>query len=79
MNPTPASEADGPGTPQHRGQDGPAAPGTVEATTVPHQKTPHDPDPAAYVHGRDLAAQSQGFDALDDPDPLRAADAAGAE
>ncbi|MEW5542895.1 iron transporter, partial [Streptomyces cyaneofuscatus] len=38
MNPTPASEADGPGTPQHRGQDGPAAPGTVEATTVPRQK-----------------------------------------
>ncbi|WP_408993636.1 IucA/IucC family protein [Streptomyces sp. 1268] len=79
MNPTPASEADGPGTPQHRGQDGPAAPGTVEATTVPRQKTPHDPDPAAYAHGRDLAARSQGFDALDDPDPLRAADAAGTE
>ncbi|MFI0878611.1 IucA/IucC family protein [Streptomyces parvus] len=79
MNPTPASEADGPGTPQHRGQDGPAAPGTVEATTVPRQKTPHDPDPAAYAHGRDLAARSQSFDALDDPDPLRAADAAGTE
>ncbi|MEU5330981.1 IucA/IucC family protein [Streptomyces parvus] len=79
MNPTPASEADGPGTPQHRGQDGPAAPGTVEATTVPRQKSPHDPDPAAYAHGRDLAARSQGFDALDDPDPLRAADAAGTE
>ncbi|MEU6617138.1 IucA/IucC family protein [Streptomyces parvus] len=79
MNPTPASEADGPGTPQHRGQDGPAAPGTVEATTVPRQKIPHDPGPAAYAHGRDLAARSQGFDALDDPDPLRAADAAGTE
>ncbi|PVD02226.1 IucA/IucC family protein [Streptomyces sp. CS014] len=79
MNPTPASEADSPGTPQHRGQDGPAAPGTVEATTVPRQKTPHDPDPAAYAHGRDLAARSQDFDALDDPDPLRAADAAGTE
>ncbi|MEV8446601.1 IucA/IucC family protein [Streptomyces parvus] len=79
MNPTPASEADGPGTPQHRGQDGPAAPGTVEATTVPRQKTPHDPGSAAYAHGRDLAARSQGFDALDDPDPLRAADAAGTE
>ncbi|MEU9673742.1 MULTISPECIES: IucA/IucC family protein [Streptomyces] len=79
MNPTPASEADGPGTPQHRGQDGPAAPGTVEATTVPRQKTPHDPGPAVYAHSRDLAARSQGFDALDDPDPLRAADAAGTE
>ncbi|NUW01823.1 IucA/IucC family protein [Streptomyces sp. CAI 127] len=79
MNPTPASEADGPGTPQHRGQDGPAAPGTVEATTVPRQKTPYDPDPAAYAPGSDLAARSQGFDALDDPDPLRAADAAGTE
>ncbi|MGW8985747.1 IucA/IucC family protein [Streptomyces parvus] len=79
MNPTPASEADGPGTPQHRGQDGPAAPGTVEATTVPRQKTPYDPDPAAYAPGSDLAGRSQGFDALDDPDPLRAADAAGTE
>ncbi len=79
MNPTPAPEADGPGNPQHRGQDGPAAPGTVEATTVPRQKSPHAPDPAAYAPGPDLAARSQGFDALDDPDPLRAADAAGAE
>ncbi|MFG2767977.1 IucA/IucC family protein [Streptomyces rubiginosohelvolus] len=79
MNPTPAPEADGPGNPQHRGQDGPAAPGTVEATTVPRQKSPHDPNPAAYAPGSDLAAQSQGFDALDDPDPLRAADAAGTE
>ncbi|WP_097874511.1 IucA/IucC family siderophore biosynthesis protein [Streptomyces sp. ms184] len=79
MNPTPAPEADGPGNPQHRGQDGPAAPGTVEATTVPRQKSPHDPNPAAYAPGSDLAVQSQGFDALDDPDPLRAADAAGTE
>ncbi|MFI1781708.1 IucA/IucC family protein [Streptomyces rubiginosohelvolus] len=79
MNPTPAPEADGPGNPQHRGQDGPAAPGTVEATTVPRQKTPHDPNPAPYAPGSDLAARSQGFDALDDPDPLRAADAAGTE
>ncbi|OCC12054.1 IucA/IucC family siderophore biosynthesis protein [Streptomyces sp. PTY087I2] len=77
MNPTPAPEADGPGTPQHRGQDGPAAPGTVEATTVPRQKTPHDP--AACAPGSDLAARSQDVDALDDPDPLRAADAAGTE
>ncbi|MET8843165.1 IucA/IucC family protein [Streptomyces rubiginosohelvolus] len=79
MNPTPAPEADGPGNPQHRGQDGPAAPGTVEATTVPRQKSPHDPNPAPYAPGSDLAARSQGFDALDDPDPLRAADAAGTE
>ncbi|MFE6700935.1 IucA/IucC family protein [Streptomyces sp. NPDC057718] len=79
MNPTPASEADGPGTPQHRGQDGPAAPGTVEATTVPRQKTPHDPNPLAYGTGSDLAGLGPGFDALDDPDPLRAADAAGTE
>ncbi|MFE2209362.1 IucA/IucC family protein [Streptomyces rubiginosohelvolus] len=79
MNPTPAPEADGPGDPQHRGQDGPAAPGTVEATTVPRQKSPHEPIPAACEPGSDLAARSQGFDALDDPDPLRAADAAGTE
>lgn len=79
MNPTPAPEADGPGDPQHRGQDGPAAPGTVEATTVPRQKSPHEPNPAACEPGSDLAARSQGFDALDDPDPLRAADAAGTE
>ncbi|MGW6714341.1 IucA/IucC family protein [Streptomyces globisporus] len=79
MNPTPAPEADGPGISQHRGQDGPAAPGTVEATTVPRQKTPHDPDPAAVAPISDLAAQETGFDALDDPDPLRAADAAGTE
>ncbi|MFJ6509787.1 IucA/IucC family protein [Streptomyces sp. NPDC091406] len=79
MNPTPASEADGPGTPQHRGQDGPAAPGTVEATTVPRQKTPHDPNPLAYGTGSDLVTLGPGFDALDDPDPLRAADAAGTE
>ncbi|NEE30339.1 iron transporter, partial [Streptomyces sp. SID7982] len=77
MNPTPAPEADGPGTPQHRGQDGPAAPGTVEATTVPRQKSPQDPDPAPYARGSDLAPPA--FDALDDPDPLRAADAAGTE
>ncbi|WP_069743325.1 IucA/IucC family siderophore biosynthesis protein [Streptomyces sp. EN23] len=79
MNPTPASEADGPGTPQHRGQDGPAAPGTVEATTVPRQKTLHEPDSAAYAPGRDLGVRSKDVDALDDPDPLRAADAAGTE
>ncbi|MFD4003468.1 IucA/IucC family protein [Streptomyces rubiginosohelvolus] len=79
MNPTPAPEADGPGNPQHRGQDGPAAPGTVEATTVPRQKSLHDADPAAYAPGPDLAARGPGFDALDDPDPLRAADAAGTE
>ncbi|MFJ9113100.1 IucA/IucC family protein [Streptomyces sp. NPDC102283] len=82
MNPTPASEADGHGTPQHRGQDGPAAPGTVEATTVPRQKSPRDPAPAAHAPGPDprvQAGRSPSPDPLDDPDPLRAADAAGTE
>ncbi|MFE2293970.1 IucA/IucC family protein [Streptomyces sp. NPDC059452] len=59
MNPTPASEADGPGTPQHRGQDGPAAPGTVEATTtVPRQKAVYEGDlstPAYAPTGQDPA------------------------
>ncbi|WP_343238770.1 IucA/IucC family protein [Streptomyces sp. SID8374] len=50
MNPTPASEADGPGTPQHRGQDGPAAPGTVEATIVPRQKALADGDLSDPAH-----------------------------
>ncbi|MFF2718184.1 IucA/IucC family protein [Streptomyces sp. NPDC058011] len=75
MNPTSASEADGPGTPQHRGQDGPAAPGTAEATTtVPRQK-------AAYEGGLDASyGEVLGeHDLLDHPDPLRAADAAGTE
>ncbi|MEI7032926.1 IucA/IucC family protein [Streptomyces pratensis] len=121
MNPTPAPEADGPGAPQHRGQDGPAAPGTVEATTVPRQKaalhgtatppspaagsgsapghgSPHAPgdrarpsDPAHGLArtpeapheptGPPAAPRGPGGppDALDDPDPLRAADAAGTE
>ncbi|MEU8672095.1 IucA/IucC family protein [Streptomyces anulatus] len=84
MNPTPASEADGHGTPQHRGQDGPAAPGTVEATTVPRQKSVHheDPNPLSYGSGSGAGAatdQDRRPDALDDPDPLRAADAAGTE
>ncbi|MFH9263394.1 IucA/IucC family protein [Streptomyces sp. NPDC017546] len=84
MNPTPASEADSHGTPQHRGQDGPAAPGTVEATTVPRQKSVHhtDPNPPAYGAGPGSEAatdQDRRPDALDDPDPLRAADAAGTE
>lgn len=82
MNPTPASEADGHGTPQHRGQDGPAAPGTVEATTVPRQKSPRDPAPAAHAPGPDprvRAGRGPSPDALDDPDPLRAADAAGTD
>ncbi|NYS18235.1 iron transporter [Streptomyces sp. SJ1-7] len=94
MNPTPASEADGPGTPQHRGQDGPAAPGTVEATTtVPHQKAPYEGDPDALTEpGAPQAPAGMGpadgspydellcsQDPLDHPDPLRAADAAGTE
>ncbi|AXI74435.1 IucA/IucC family protein [Streptomyces cavourensis] len=78
MNPTPAPEADGPGTPQHRGQDGPAAPGTVEATTtVPRQKAAYEGDLAAPLFpGGELP---YGDDPLDHPDPLRAADAAGTE
>ncbi|WP_097956162.1 MULTISPECIES: IucA/IucC family protein [unclassified Streptomyces] len=84
MNPTPASEADGHGTPQHRGQDGPAAPGTVEATTVPRQKSVHheEPNPPSYGPGSGHEAatdQDRRPDALDDPDPLRAADSAGTE
>ncbi|MGW4310192.1 IucA/IucC family protein [Streptomyces californicus] len=82
MNPTPAPEADGPGTPRHRGQDGPAAPGTVEATIVPRQKSPRDPGLPAYASapGSGTATgRSAAPDALDDPDPLRAADAAGTE
>ncbi|MFE9460781.1 IucA/IucC family protein [Streptomyces californicus] len=82
MNPTPAPEADGLGTPRHRGQDGPAAPGTVEATIVPRQKTPRDPGSPAYASAPDSGAAAdrrQAPDALDDPDPLRAADAAGTE
>ncbi|MFI7239381.1 IucA/IucC family protein [Streptomyces cyaneofuscatus] len=92
MNPTPASEADGPGTPQHRGQDGPAAPGTVEATTVPRQKAVQggessDPAYAPAEPGApeapDAAATYDGLldgqDPLDHSDPLRAADAAGTE
>ncbi|MEV7298403.1 MULTISPECIES: IucA/IucC family protein [Streptomyces] len=38
MNPTPAPEADGPLTSQHRGQDLPDGPLAVESTTVPRQK-----------------------------------------
>lgn len=75
MNPTSASEADGPGTPQHRGQDGPAAPGTAEATTtVPRQKAPYEGGSDAS-YGEVPGEQ----DPLDHPDPLRAADAAGTE
>ncbi|MFE9697372.1 IucA/IucC family protein [Streptomyces sp. NPDC006270] len=84
MNPTPASEADGPGTPKYRGQDGPAAPGTVEATTVPRQKSVRHGDPDVTAHGPGPgpaapADQDRWPDALDDPDPVRAADAAGTE
>ncbi|MET8347558.1 IucA/IucC family protein [Streptomyces microflavus] len=83
MNPTPASEADGPGTPQHRGQDGPAAPGTVEATTtVPRQKAAYEGDLDTSSYGQDLSSRQDSpdrQDPLDHPDPLRAADAAGTE
>lgn len=82
MNPTPASEADGPGTPQHRGQGGPAAPGTVEATTtVPRQKAAYEGD-LDTSYGQDLSSRQDSpdrQDPLDHPDPLRAADAAGTE
>ncbi|MFJ4966275.1 IucA/IucC family protein [Streptomyces sp. NPDC088729] len=83
MNPTPAPEADGPGTPQHRGQDGPAVPGTVEATTVPRQKAAHGCVPHAPAHAAATAPADQHAartpDPLDHPDPARAADSAGAE
>ncbi|WNF30013.1 IucA/IucC family protein [Streptomyces sp. C11-1] len=82
MNPTPAPEADGPGTPQHRGQDGPAAPGTVEATTVPRQKAAHHPNPPSCGPGPGPEApedQGLGPDPLYHPDPRRAADTAGTE
>ncbi|MFJ9622371.1 IucA/IucC family protein [Streptomyces sp. NPDC101181] len=81
MNPTPAPEADGPATPQHRGQDRTAAPETAEATTVPRQKDVHrdDAEPLTPAAGP-ASGRAQGApDALDDPDPLRAADAAGTE
>ncbi|MFD7748145.1 IucA/IucC family protein [Streptomyces sp. NPDC059698] len=82
MNPTPAPEAEGPGTPQHRGQDGPAAPGTVEAMIVPRQKAPRAAVPSAYAPGPVSAVPADQHlipDVLDDPNPLRAADAAGTE
>ncbi|WP_432151685.1 IucA/IucC family protein [Streptomyces sp. bgisy029] len=83
MNPTSASEADGPGTPQHRGQDGPAAPGTAEATTtVPRQKAPYEGVSEASDEGGSDASYGEvpgEQDPLDHPDPLRAADAAGTE
>ncbi|MFC9862696.1 MULTISPECIES: IucA/IucC family protein [unclassified Streptomyces] len=76
MNPTHASEADGPLSHPHRGQDGPACPGTVEAVTVPRQKAAPRRDlrtPAGTPGG------SAPADLLDHPDPVRAADAAGTE
>ncbi|MEV1045868.1 IucA/IucC family protein [Streptomyces sp. NPDC049916] len=81
MNPTPAPEADGPATPQHRGQDRAAAPETAEATTVPRQKDVHrdDAEPLTSAAGPPSGRAQRAPDALDDPDPLRAADAAGTE
>ncbi|MEV4879545.1 IucA/IucC family protein [Streptomyces cyaneofuscatus] len=82
MNPTSASEADGPGTPQHRGQDGPAAPGTVEATTVPRQKAvqggdlsdpayaPAEPGAPEAPHDGPLADAAPYDGLLDGQDPL---------
>ncbi|MFI8433929.1 IucA/IucC family protein [Streptomyces sp. NPDC079020] len=76
MNPTPVPEADGPLSHQHRGQDGPAGPCTVEAATVPRQK-------AVPRRDRRVSTGTPGgpapADPLDHPDPFRAADAAGTE
>ncbi len=78
MNPTPRTRGRRPRDPRHRGQDGPAAPGTVEATIVPRQKSPRDSGPPLYASapGSGTATGRAAPDALDDPDPLRAADAA---
>ncbi|MGW2280805.1 IucA/IucC family protein [Streptomyces sp. NPDC001770] len=70
MNPTPAPEADTPLTSQLREQEAPLGPRTAEATTVPRQKAGHH---------EDESAPAPHADPLDDPDPYRAADAAGAE
>ncbi|MFF7359707.1 IucA/IucC family protein [Streptomyces sp. NPDC008125] len=70
MNPTPAPEADTPLTSQLRGQEAPLGPRTAEATTVPRQKAGHH---------EDEGAPAPHADPLDDPDPYRAADVAGAE
>ncbi|WP_299540589.1 IucA/IucC family siderophore biosynthesis protein [uncultured Streptomyces sp.] len=69
MNPTSAPDAEGSSI---RGQ-GPAGPGTAEASCVPRQKAP-----AAAVR-LPAAAPRAATDLLDDPDPFRAADAAGTE
>ncbi|WP_405750067.1 iron transporter [Streptomyces sp. NBC_00012] len=71
MNPTPAPQADGPPPTQQL-----AGPLVVEQSTVPRQMTaPHDEcrTPKSTVTGTAEA------DPLDHPDPLRAADMAGAE
>ncbi|WP_328719000.1 iron transporter [Streptomyces sp. NBC_00247] len=70
MNPTPAPEADTTLTSQLRGQDAPLGPRTAETTTVPRQKAGHH---------EDESAPAPHADPLDDPDPYRAADVAGAE
>ncbi|WP_326700309.1 iron transporter [Streptomyces sp. NBC_01754] len=88
MNPTPAPEADGPLTSQQRGAELPDGDIAVEPATVPRQKsgpgsTPRVP--AGTDAGTAPAHQAGGpeplgeADALDDPDPFRAADHAGTE
>ncbi|MFE9848449.1 IucA/IucC family protein [Streptomyces sp. NPDC005576] len=73
MNPTPAPEADTPLPSQLRGQHAPLGPRTAEATTVPRQKA------GRYEDEGDEGAPVPHADPLDDPDPYRAADVAGAE
>ncbi|WEH39318.1 IucA/IucC family protein [Streptomyces sp. AM 2-1-1] len=73
MNPTPASEAVTPLTSQLRGQEEPRSPRTADAPTVPRQKAGHHEGESAP------AGPAPCGDPLDDPDPYRAADVAGAE
>ncbi|MCX4789859.1 MULTISPECIES: IucA/IucC family protein [unclassified Streptomyces] len=76
MNPTPAPQADGPPPTQQRGQDAYTGNLVVEHTTVPRQKAaPHDERYAPKCPNTGAAPA----DLLDHPDPLRAADTAGAE
>ncbi|MFI6863543.1 IucA/IucC family protein [Streptomyces sp. NPDC050421] len=76
MNPTPAPEADGPPSSNHRGEAGTSGPLAVEASTVPRQKeVPH-----GQWHAHTATARPEPApDPLDHPDPLRAADVAGIE
>lgn len=86
MNPTPAPQADGPLTSQQRGAELPDSDVAVEPATVPRQKsgpgaTPRTPAGIDAGPARPVTtAQPSGEpDALDHPDPSRAADSAGTE